>query len=192
MTIFLKVKKKTLIILFSSILMDLVGFGMLIPLMPYLSRNFGASDLQIGFLMSVYSIAQLCAAPFWGWLSDRFGRRPILLINFLGTALAHFWFGWAGSILHLFLARVLSGVFGASISTAYAYIADITNENDRSKNMGLIGMAFGLGFVIGPFLGGLLSVTGAKLGTVPPFGSSFVAIVAAIICLSTLFLQSFF
>lgn len=135
--------------------MDLVGFGIIIPLNPYLAKEYGATPLQVGLLMSVYSLMQFLFAPVWGQLSDRYGRRPIILLSLLGSALAHAGFGLSPGLTGLMIARGFAGLFGGNISTAMAYIADITESRDRSKGMGLIGAAFGLGFLLGPFIGGI-------------------------------------
>ena len=164
--------------------MDLVGFGIIIPLSPYLASEFGADALQVGLLMTVYSAAQFLFSPLWGQLSDKFGRRPIILISLLGASLAHLVFAVSQTYWLLFVSRLLAGVFGANISTAMAYIADITGEKERSKNMGLVGAAFGLGFVLGPSMGSLFGYLGEQLGTTPPLGKSFAAVVAGLICLA--------
>lgn len=162
--------------------MDLIGFGMIIPLSPYLARHFGADELQVGILMSIYSLMQFFFAPFWGRISDKKGRKPIIVLSLLGACVSHLGFAFAQSYVQLFLARMFAGFFGANLSTAMAYIADVTEEKDRSKGMGLIGAAFGLGFIIGPFFGAELAALGDRLGSLPPFGQSFAAIGAGAIC----------
>lgn len=148
-------KDKRLGVIFLTVFMDLVGFGIIIPLNPYLAKIFGASPFQVGLLMSVYSLMQFLFAPIWGQLSDKHGRRPIILLSLLGSAVAHTGFGLAGNFTGLIVARAFAGLFGGNISTAMAYIADITESKDRSKGMGLIGAAFGMGFLLGPFIGGI-------------------------------------
>src|SRR5205085_1739363 len=133
-----------------------LGFGVMIPMLPFFARHFGADALQIGWLMFVYSFMQMFVAPVWGQLSDRFGRRPILLITIAGQALAFLWAGLSPNYSSLLLSRVFAGLFSANISTASAYMADITSPEDRAKGMGLIGAAYGLGFIFGPAIGGLL------------------------------------
>ncbi len=140
--------------------MDLVGFGIVLPLLPFYADRFGASGLEIGFLVTVYSLAQLFLAPVWGRLSDRHGRRPILLVGLVGSAISYVVFAYAGSLLVLFVSRIMAGVGGANVSVAQAYIADITPPEERAGNMGLIGAAFGLGFIFGPALGGVLAPVG--------------------------------
>ncbi|HMN67204.1 MAG TPA: MFS transporter [Bdellovibrionales bacterium] len=175
-------KDKRLVIIFFTVFIDLVGFGIIIPLNPYLAGAFGASPLEVGLLMSVYSLMQFLFSPLWGQASDRFGRRPVILISLLGAAIAHASFGLATSLWGLILARAFAGAFGGNISAAMAYIADITAEKDRSKGMGLIGAAFGLGFICGPALGGVFAEVGKTLGSAPPLGESFPALVAGGIC----------
>ncbi|MYC46725.1 MAG: major facilitator superfamily domain-containing protein 9, partial [Chloroflexi bacterium] len=166
--------------------MEFIAFGMIIPLSPYLARDFGADDLEVGLLMSVYSLAQLIFAPLWGYLSDHLGRKPIILTCLLGSALFYLWFSFANTLEVLFLTRVLAGVFGAVMSVSMACIADVTGEKERSRNMGLVGAAIGLGFIIGPFLGGIFGLLGQQLGNSPPFGSSFSALGAGFVCLVNL------
>ena len=175
-------KRSPLLIMFFTICIDLIGFGVIIPLSPYLARYFDASGLQIGLLMFTYSVFQLCFSPVWGYLSDRFGRRPIILISLFGSAVAHFYMAIAFELWMLFVARALAGLFGASISVATAYIADVTGTSDRSKNMGIIGAAFGLGFVMGPAISGGLSYISVILEIPHPFGIAFPALGAAFIC----------
>lgn len=175
-------KRSPLLVIFLTVFIDLVGFGIIIPLSPYLAREFAASPTQIGLLLSIYSITQFLFSPFWGSLSDRVGRRPVLLVSIGGGALAYTLFAFSTSFWLLFAARALAGFFGGNISTAHAYIADVTKPEERSKGMGLIGAAFGLGFIIGPVMGGLLGHVGQMLGSAPPFGLSFSALGAALIC----------
>lgn len=177
-------KKKPLVVIFFTVFIDLIGFGIIIPLSPYLASEFGADALQVGLLMTVYSAAQFLFSPLWGQLSDKFGRRPIILLSLLGAGIAHIVFAMAQTYWLLFVARLVAGIFGANISTAMAYIADITEEKDRSKNMGLVGAAFGLGFVLGPSLGSLFGYLGEQMGSAPPLGKSFAAVVAGLICLA--------
>ena len=177
---------RSLSLIFSIVLMEFTAFGMIIPLSPYLARDFGADDLEVGLLMSVYSLAQLVFAPLWGYLSDRLGRRPIILICLLGSSFFYLWFSFATTLETLFLTRILAGVFGAVMSVAMACIADVTGEKERSKNMGLVGAAIGLGFIIGPFLGGIFGFLGRHWGGTPPFGSSFAAFGAFLVCVINL------
>jgi multidrug resistance protein len=153
-------EKRSLLIIFLVVFFDLFAFGIVIPILPYYSKTFGATALELGWLMAAYSIAQFLFSPLWGGLSDRVGRRPVLLLTVLGGASCMVATALAGTYWVLLLARFLAGVFGANISTATAYIADITPEEDRAKGMGIIGAGFGLGFIFGPAVGGILSVHG--------------------------------
>lgn len=180
-------KKAQLTIIFLTVFIYLVGFGIIIPIIPILSRDFGATALQTGLLLAVYSAMQFFFSPFWGKLSDRFGRRPILIFCLFGEGLSYFLFAWARSLEVLFIARIFAGFFGASISTASAYISDITPPNERSKGMALIGAAFGLGFVVGPALGGALAVWGHHISDAPHYDTSFAALWVSAICFANFF-----
>ena len=164
---------------------------MIIPLTPILARDMGAEGLKIGLLVSSYSVAQFLFAPFWGRLSDFFGRKPVILIGFFGSSLAHLFFAFSGSFREIFLSRVLAGCFGGNTAIATACIADVTSEESRSKNIGLIGMAYGAGFTIGPILGFFLILLGGKWGSGPPFGAHFAAMGAFALCLANC-LSAFF
>lgn len=179
-------KKSQLTIIFLTVFLYLVGFGVIIPIVPLLAKNFGASSLQVGLLLSVYSLMQFVFSPFWGRLSDRYGRRPILLFCLGGEFFSYILFALARNFEILFLARMFAGFFGASISTASAYISDITPENERSKGMALIGAAFGLGFLVGPALGGGLTILGGYLSAEPFFDTSFAAYCVAVLCVLNL------
>ncbi len=178
----MKFKDKPLAVIFLVVFIDLIGFGIIIPLGPYFATYVGATPLQVGILMSIFSLMQFLFNPFWGKLSDKYGRRPILLISLLGASFSYLIFAFSQTYIQLLIARGLAGFFGANISTAMAYVADITDKKDRSKSMGLVGAAFGLGFIFGPALGGFLSEVGFLLGEVPPFGIGFSALVASLIC----------
>ncbi len=145
-------KKGSLATVFLVVLIDLIGFGLVLPLLPFYAREFAATPVVIGLLYSIYSVAQLVFSPIWGSLSDRIGRRPIMLLSTAGAVVAYIIFGLAGSLFVLFLSRLVAGVMGGNIATAQAYIADVTTDEDRAKGMGLIGAAFGIGFVLGPAL----------------------------------------
>jgi multidrug resistance protein len=154
-------KKPSVFIIFLTVFMDLIGFGIVLPLLPIYNRDLGASGLLIGVIQASFSAMQFLFAPSWGRLSDRIGRRPVLLVSTAGAALSYAVFaygcGLSGSaaLWVLLISRILAGICGANITVAQAYIADITPTAERSKRMGLIGMAFGLGFVFGPPLGAL-------------------------------------
>ncbi len=143
-----------------TVFLDLLGFGLIIPLLPFFVESHGASPLQVTLLMASYSGAQFLGAPVWGALSDRVGRRPVLLVSTAATAVCLAAFALAPSLPWLFVARILNGLAAANVSTAQAYVADVTSGEDRARGMGLVGALFGLGFSVGPMLGGLLSVWG--------------------------------
>ena len=151
-------RRRALVALFVTVLLDLLGFGMILPLLPFYGQDFGASELQIGLLFASFSAAQLVFAPILGRLSDRFGRRPLILGSIAASVVAYLGFAGAGSFAMLLLTRTASGAAAANLGIAQAYIADVTPPEGRAKGMGLIGAAFGLGFVLGPALGGLLGL----------------------------------
>ena len=146
-----------LALIFFTVFIDLVGFGIIIPVLPLYAEHFHATPLQIGWLTGIYSGMQILCTPLLGRLSDRVGRRPVLIVSLAGTAIGFLVMGWASSLPLLFLARIIDGATGGNISTAQAYIADVTTPENRSRAMGLIGAAFGLGFTFGPMIGGILS-----------------------------------
>ncbi len=148
---------RPLLIIFLTIFVNLIGFGIIIPLLPFYAETFGASPVVIGLLFAVFSLCQLVAAPALGDLSDRYGRRPVLVFSLAGTVVSFVMLALAHSVLMLFLARIVDGLSGGNISTARAYVADITEPKDRARAYGLIGAAFGLGFIMGPALSGILS-----------------------------------
>jgi multidrug resistance protein len=151
-------RSSPLFIIFTTVLIDLIGFGMVIPLIGLYGRHYGAHGFQLSILGGIYSLMQFFFAPFWGALSDRVGRRPVLLISLAGSTCSYIGFAMAPNYLWLLCARALGGIFAANISTAQAYIADVTTPQDRAKGMGLLGAAFGIGFTLGPPLGGIASV----------------------------------
>jgi DHA1 family tetracycline resistance protein-like MFS transporter len=144
-------------IIFLTIFVNLVGFGIIIPLLPFYAQTFGASPLVIGLLFASFSLSQLVASPILGDLSDRWGRRPVLIFSLFGTVVSFVMLALATSLSMLFAARIVDGLSGGNITTARAYIADITTEQNRAKAFGLLGAAFGLGFIVGPGLGAALS-----------------------------------
>ncbi len=148
---------RPLVAIFITVLTNLIGFGIVIPLLPYYARSLGASPFVIGLLFASYSACQLLAAPVLGAWSDRWGRRPVLLLSLLGTTLSFVILALARTVDLLFVARIIDGLSGGNISTARAYIADVTPEEERARAFGLIGAAFGLGFIVGPALGGVLA-----------------------------------
>ncbi|MDX6406727.1 MAG: transporter, family, tetracycline resistance protein [Blastocatellia bacterium] len=160
-------KRSPLFVIFVTVFIDLIGFGIVIPVLPYYAEGtrFGATPREVGLLFASYSVMQLIFSPVLGRLSDKYGRRPILIISLLGTCLGFLILGFATTLFMLFVGRIIDGISGGNISTAQAYIADVTTKENRAKGMGLIGAAFGLGFVFGPAIGGILS----RWGTNVPF-----------------------
>lgn len=146
-----------MLILFFIVFIDLIGFGVIIPLLPFYAEFYQASPEMVGLVMATYSFTQFLAAPFWGRLSDRVGRRPVLLVSLAGAAMAYVWLGFADTLWMLFAARAVGGFMAGNISAAFAYVADITTRETRAKGMGVIGAAFGLGFIAGPAIGGILA-----------------------------------
>jgi DHA1 family tetracycline resistance protein-like MFS transporter len=173
-------ERKRLLNIFIIVFIDLVGFGLILPLLPFYAENYGATPFVVGLLTASYAAAQLIGAPILGRLSDRFGRRPILLVSIFGTIVGFLLLGVADPlgrslaanlglnaapviVAFLFISRILDGLTGGNISVAQAYITDITDTENRAKGLGLIGAAFGLGFIIGPAAGGILSTWGFAL-----------------------------
>ena len=157
-------RRASLLVLFLTVFIDLIGFGMVIPFLSYYAREYGASGLAVGAVVGVYSIMQFFFAPVWGRLSDRVGRRPILLVSLVASTTGYLLFAFSHSLGVLFVSRVIAGIGGANIGTAQAYIADSTSPENRAKGMGLIGAAFGLGFILGPPLSGILASVGVRHG----------------------------
>lgn len=162
-----------LLIIFLTIFIDLVGFGIVIPLLTFYGEEFNATPLDIGLLVSSYSLMQFGFSPIWGALSDRFGRRPILFLTILGTSVGYLVLGLATSLWMVYAGRLISGIAGGNLATAQAYIADVTSRENRARGMGLFGMAFGLGFIIGPALAGILSKFGMHVPFLFAAGLSF-------------------
>ena len=163
--------------LFSIILVvfiDLLGFSLILPLLPYYAETFKANQTTTGILIASYAVMQLIGAPILGRLSDRFGRRPVLLLSVFGTFLGFLLLGFANALWMLFASRILDGLTGGNLSVAQAYISDVTDEKSRSKGLGMIGAAFGLGFIIGPVTGGLLSQWGYA---VPAFAAAAISLI---------------
>jgi DHA1 family tetracycline resistance protein-like MFS transporter len=148
---------RPLLVIFLIIFVNLVGFGIIIPLLPFYAETFGASPMTIGLLFAVFSVGQLVAAPVLGDLSDRYGRRPILLLSLAGTVASFVMLALAQSLAMLFLARIVDGLSGGNIATARAYVADVTAPRDRARAYGIVGAAFGLGFILGPVISAVLS-----------------------------------
>ena len=152
-------QRSPLIVIFTTVFIDLVGFGIVIPVLPFYAEGtvFNATPRTVGLLFASYSVMQLIFSPILGGLSDKYGRRPVLFLSIIGTGIGFLILGLANSLWMLFAGRILDGITGGNISTAQAYIADVTTTEDRAKGMGLIGAAFGLGFIFGPAIGGILS-----------------------------------
>src|SRR4051794_27979396 len=153
-------RRASLLVLFLTVFIDLIGFGMVIPFLSFYAREYKASGVAVGAVVGIYSIMQFFFAPVWGRLSDRIGRRPVILVSLSASCIGYLVFGIAHSLGMLFLSRVIAGAGGANIGTAQAYIADTTTAENRAKGMGLIGAAFGMGFILGPPLSGILSEVG--------------------------------
>jgi len=143
--------------LFFVCVIDILGFGILIPLVPYMADRFGVTPALITPILGIYSLCQLIAAPLWGRLSDRYGRRPILISSLCGACLSYLLLGFAHNVAGLVVARALAGIMAGNISAAFAYASDISAPADRAKSMGMVGAAIGIGFMLGPAIGGLLA-----------------------------------
>lgn len=156
------------------VLIDMLGFALIVPLLTFFADSFGATEFQTGLLVSSYALMQMIGAPILGRLSDRYGRRPVFLISILGTFIGFLILGFANSLWWLFASRILSGLTAGNISVAQAYIADVTDEKNRARGMGMFGAAFGIGFILGPALGGLLSQYGFS---VPAFVAAALALI---------------
>src|SRR5437899_6728345 len=144
----LRLVTRPLLIIFLTIFVNLVGFGIIIPLLPFYAETFGASPLVIGLLFAIFSLCQLLAAPALGDLSDRYGRRPVLIFSLLGTVVSFVMLALAHSIAMLFAARIVDGLSGGNITTARAYIGDVTTEDDRARAVGVVRAGLGLGFLV--------------------------------------------
>src|SRR5688500_7482964 len=160
-------KRSPLVVIFTTVFIDLVCFGIVMPVLAFYAERPQMHDSHrlIGFLIASSSVSQLMFPPALERLSDKHGRRPVLLYSIIGTGIGFLVLGFANTLWMLFLGRILDGISGGNISTAQAYIADITTVEDRAKGMGLLGAAFGLGFVFGPAIGGILS----RWGVAVPF-----------------------
>jgi len=177
-------KKASLSVIFLTVFIDLMGFGILIPILPtFASKELGISDFQIGIIIAVYSLVQFLFNPLLGKLSDRIGRRPVIIVSLLFTVFSYILFSFSTTFFLLLLSRILGGFGGSNIGVAQAYIADVTSKEERSKGMGLIGAAFGLGFVFGPMIGGFLSEYGYDIAGLGAAGFSFLAFLFAVFAL---------
>jgi MFS transporter, DHA1 family, tetracycline resistance protein len=169
---------RPLLIIFLTILVNLIGFGIIIPLLPFYATTFGASPLVVGLLFASFSLAQLFASPLLGAWSDRWGRRPILIFSLMGTVVSFVMLALAHSLAMLFAARIVDGLSGGNITTARAYIGDIATEENRARSFGMLGAAFGLGFIIGPALGGLFAHISY---TAPIWAAAAITVVATLL-----------
>ena len=170
------------------VVIDLIGFGIIIPLLPFYAETYGASPQKVTMLMVTFSFFQFMAAPIWGYLSDKYGRRIIIWITLSGSIIAYILLAYSQTLYGLFFARALAGFMAGNISTAQAYIADITDKNNRAKAMGLFGAAFGIGFILGPAIGGILAGSDPKNPNVilPPLiaaSLSFIALTLSLLIL---------
>jgi multidrug resistance protein len=172
-----------LVIIFVTVFIDLLGFGIIIPLLPFYAQSYGASAFTIGLLGTVFSLMQFVVAPVCGRWSDRIGRRPVILYGLLASCVAYVALALASSLALIFAARILGGIAGGNIPTAQAYIADVTTPQNRAKGMGLVGAAFGLGFVFGPAIGGVLTRFGPSVPMWCAAGLCFMNFVAALFLL---------
>ncbi len=170
-------------VIWTTVAIDLIGFGIVLPILPQYAERFGAGAALIGVLSASFSLAQLLFAPFWGRLSDRYGRKPIILVSLFGTAAGSLLTGIAGSIWILFLGRIIDGISGASVSVAQAAVADLSAPSQRARLMGLVGAAFGVGFVAGPAIGALAALGGAHI---PFFIAAAIAAVNGVVAIRRL------
>lgn len=178
-------KRSPLVVIFTTVFIDLVGFGIVIPVLPFYAEGtiFNATPRTVGLLFASYSVMQLIFSPVLGRLSDKYGRRPVLLLSIIGTGIGFLILGFATTLWMLFVGRILDGITGGNISTAQAYIADVTTKENRARGMGMIGAAFGLGFIFGPAIGGILSRWGVH---VPFFFAAALCFANAILLYFTL------
>src|SRR5512134_217606 len=164
--------------IFSVVLLDVIGLAILMPVQAYIVRQYSDEALMVAMIPVLYAGAQFFAAPFLGKLSDRYGRRPVLLISILGSAAGYFLFGLGGALWVLFLARLIDGFTAGNASIAGAYVADVTPPQERARNYGFIGMAWGLGFILGPTLGGLLSEISLNA---PAYAAGILSLLSAVV-----------
>ena len=178
----MQANRRQLITIFLIIFIDLLGFGLIIPIIPFYIQNYLLDPHRVGrtiaLMIALFSMMQFIFSPVWGRLSDRYGRRPILLFSLGVTACGHLLFALAGRLELLFAARILTGIFSATVPTAMAYISDVTSAEERAKGMGMVGAAFGLGFILGPAAGGVLSGWGGV--QVPLLGAGVFSLAALI------------
>jgi MFS family permease len=171
--------KNSLLILFSVVVLDLIGFGIVIPILPFYAEQYGANATILGLLLTSFAAMQFIFSPLWGKLSDKIGRKKVLLLTMTGAVFGLLVLGLAHSLWMLFAGRIISGIFAANISVASAYVSDVTTEENRAKGMGLIGAAFGIGFILGPALGGILSIYGYAVPILVAAGLSALNVIYA-------------
>jgi MFS transporter, DHA1 family, tetracycline resistance protein len=150
-------RQPSLYALLPIVFVSMAGFGLLVPILPFLALKFGATGTETTWLLGVYSLGQFFAAPLWGRLSDRIGRRPVLLVSLVGIGVSYLFLAWSSNIYEMGAARLFGGLMAGNIGAAFAYASDVSGPKDRAKSMGLIGASFGLGFIVGPALGGWLA-----------------------------------
>ena len=177
-----------MIALLLVVVIDLIGFGIIIPLLPFYAETYGASPQKVTMLMVTFSFFQFMAAPIWGYLSDKFGRRIIIWITLMGSIIAYVLLAYSDTIYGLFFARAFAGFMAGNISTAQAYLTDIVDKNNRAKAMGLFGAAFGLGFILGPAIGGILAGADPQNPNVflPPIAAALLSSIALLLAVFTL------
>jgi len=175
--------RRQLVLVFGFVFIELLGYSLVLPLLPYYAETFGASLPLVGMLGTVNALSQLIAAPVVGRLSDRYGRRPLLILSIVGTFVSFLLLGLAGSLATIFVSRALDGLFGGNVALARAYITDVTDEKNRARALGIIGAAFGLGFIIGPAMGGFLSRLGYNVPALVAAGLSLINLVAVVLWL---------
>lgn len=175
-------------VLFLTVFIDLMGFGIVVPVLAFSAKEYGVDGMTLGLILGSFSLMQFFFSPIWGRLSDRIGRRPVLMFSLFGNVLGFATFAFASNIAMLFASRILCGVASSSIPTAQAYVADSTDDQGRAKGMAIIGMAFGLGLVLGPPMGGLLSSAGMALKLSAPL---LPGVVAALLSATALLLATF-
>ena len=172
-------KNRNLAILFFTLVVIMMGFGMIIPILPFLVEKFGGGGIAMGSLMAIYSLMQFIFSPFWGDLSDRYGRKPLLIMGTVGNGLTMIGFGLSGNLGMLFVFRALGGILSsATLPTAMAFISDSTSEKERGGGMGIVGAAMGVGMVLGPGIGGML---GSKSLQAPFFLAAALSFLAMIL-----------
>ena len=180
----MKTNNRQMMTIFLVVFIDLLGFGIILPLLPYIAEKYAATPIMIGLLSGAYSLFQFIAGPILGRLSDRYGRKKLLIISQLGSMAGYVLLALAGSLPLLFLSRIIDGITGGNISIAQAYMADVTDKKTRAKGMGLLGAAFGIGFMFGPAIGGFLSQWGFAVPALFAAGISILSTLA-----TTLFLK---